>query len=187
MSTTHSESHQGLGTALMTLALLIRQVSAAAQEPSGDQKPDHLERVPLEILADGERHTLQVELAQTAAERRNGLMDRDFLAPDTGMLFVYQYPQPPQGGFWMYRTRIPLDIAFIDEQGRIAARYTMQPCMSGNPSDCPATLAGVTYHAALEVNAGYFEEYGIGEGACVSWPGRSAGCTSDTTAEQETP
>ncbi|NLC21771.1 MAG: DUF192 domain-containing protein, partial [Halomonadaceae bacterium] len=121
MKITHGVSRQGLGAALVVLAalLLIWQVSAGAQE---------LERSALEILSEGERHSLQVELAQTAAERRKGLMERDSLDPDAGMLFVYQTLQPPQSGFWMYRTRIPLDIAFIDDQGRIAALYTMQPC-----------------------------------------------------------
>lgn len=76
----------------------------------------------------------------------------------------------------MYRTRIPLDIAFIDARGRIAAIETMQPCRSDSPADCPATLAGVTYVAALEVNAGFFAEHGIGLGDCVVWPGRPPGC-----------
>ena len=176
MRITHGISRQGLGAALVTLAtlLLIWQVSAGAQEP---------QRTELEILADGERYSLQVELARTAAERREGLMERDSLAPDAGMLFVYQYPQSPQSGFWMYRTRIPLDIAFIDDQGRIAALYTMQPCPSSNPADCPATVAGVEYRAALEVNAGYFEAHGIGEGACVKWPGQADGCVGAFSVE----
>src|SRR5690625_2768071 len=97
MKITQDVSRQRLGAALVALAalLLIWQVSAGAQE---------LERSALEILSEGERYSLQVELAQTAAERRKGLMDRDSLDPDAGMLFVYPSPQPPQSGFWMYRT-----------------------------------------------------------------------------------
>lgn len=171
MSKTHSVLRQGLGAALVTLValLLTWQATAGAQQ---------LERTVLEILAEGQRHALQVELARTTAERSTGLMERDSLAPDAGMLFVYQYPQSPQSGFWMYRTRIPLDIAFIDGQGRIAALHTMQPCTSSNPANCPATLAGVEYRAALEVNAGYFEAHGIGEGACVTWPEGATGCAN---------
>src|SRR5690554_179888 len=176
MKITHAVSRQGLGAALVTLValLLTWQVSAGAQE---------LERTELKILAEGEQHSLQVELAQTAAERRNGLMGRDVLDPDAGMLFVYQDPQPPQSSFWMYRTLIPLDIAFIDNQGRIVALYTMQPCTSSNPADCPATVASVTYRVALEVNGGYFEAHGIEVGACVTWPGRIAGCASGPNVE----
>lgn len=176
MRVTYGVLRQGLSAALAVLAalLLIWQASAGAQE---------LERSTLEILSEGERHLLQVELAQTAAERRKGLMDRDSLDPDAGMLFVYQSPQPPQSGFWMYRTRIPLDIAFIDEQGRIAALYTMQPCTSPNPADCPATVAGVEYRAALEVNAGYFEAHGIGKGDCVKWLDQVDGCVEASSVE----
>lgn len=154
------------------LTLLVWQLPAGADETAT------LQRSPLEIHVDAERHRLEVELARTSAERQKGLMERDYLDPDTGMLFLYDEAQPAQAGFWMYRTRIPLDIAFIAADGRIAALHTMQPCPSRNPYDCPVTVAGATYHAALEVNAGYFEERGIEEGACVTWPGRQDGCRS---------
>ncbi|MCE8022260.1 DUF192 domain-containing protein [Halomonas sp. MCCC 1A11036] len=163
----------GLASIIM-LALL----SMAWSWPATADEPSTLERVPLEIHAGDERYRLEVELARTSAERQKGLMDRDHLDPEAGMLFLYQEAQPPQGGFWMYRTRIPLDIAFLDAEGRIAALHTMQPCTSHNPYDCPVTVAGVTYHAALEVNAGFFAARGIEEGACVSWPGRQSACRS---------
>ncbi|WP_104202323.1 DUF192 domain-containing protein [Billgrantia saliphila] len=141
------------------------------------------DRVPMVIEADGERHRLEVELARTSAERQRGLMERDRLAPDAGMLFLYDEVQPAEGGFWMYRTRIPLDIAFLDADGRIAALNTMQPCSSRSPYGCPVTTAGVAYHAALEVNAGYFAERDIEVGACVSWPGRGPGCGSGSAPQ----
>lgn len=178
MSLTRHPSRRWQGVALAALAVLL----LAWQWPAGAGEPTALASVPLEIHADGERHRLEVELARTDAERQKGLMDRDHLAPDAGMLFLYAEAQPPRGGFWMYRTRIALDIAFIDAEGRIATLHTMQPCTSRNPRDCPVTLAGVTYHAALEVNAGYFEARGIGHGACVSWPGQEAACLADSAA-----
>ncbi|QTP56080.1 DUF192 domain-containing protein [Billgrantia sulfidoxydans] len=150
----------------------------AWQVPAWADAAATLPRAPLEIQAGTERHRLEVELARTPAERRQGLMDRDQLAAEAGMLFLYDELQPAQAGFWMYRTRIPLDIAFLDADGHIVAVHTMQPCPSRNPYDCPVTLAGAAYHAALEVNAGYFEARGIEEGACVSWPGRRSGCRS---------
>lgn len=180
MSLSHHSSRRWQGVALAAFTLLL----LAWQWPAGAEEPSALESVPLEIHADGERHRLEVELARSSAERQKGLMDRDHLAPDAGMLFLYEEAQPPEGGFWMYRTRIPLDIAFIDADGRIAALRTMQPCASRNPHECPVTLAGVTYHAALEVNAGYFEARGIGRGACVSWPGREAACQAGSAAAE---
>ncbi|UYG02830.1 DUF192 domain-containing protein [Halomonas sp. LR3S48] len=157
---------------------LVLATLLAWQMPAGADEASTLQRVPLEIHAGTERHRLEVELARSSSERQKGLMDRDHLAPDAGMLFLYEEQQPAAGSFWMYRTRIPLDIAFIDADGRIAALHTMQPCLSRNPYDCPVTVAGAAYHAALEVNAGYFEERGIEEGACVSWPGRQGDCPS---------
>lgn len=162
----------------LLLLLFVVTATLAWRWPAVAQSTTSLERQPLMIEADQEVFRLDVEMARTAEERRIGLMDRDSLAPDAGMLFLYGRIQPPQSGFWMYRTRIPLDIAFIDAQGRIATIHTMAPCLSDNPRECPATLAGAPYQAALEVNAGYFAERGIEPGACVAWPGRTGGCSA---------
>ncbi|MFD2667197.1 DUF192 domain-containing protein [Halomonas halophila] len=70
----------------------------------------------------------------------------------------------------MYRTLIPLDIAFIDEAGRIVDIRRMAPCTSASARDCPVTRPDAPYQAALEVNAGVFEAHGIAVGDCVSWP-----------------
>ncbi|MFW3614267.1 DUF192 domain-containing protein [Billgrantia antri] len=150
----------------------------AWQSPVWADVSSALPRAPLVIHVEDESYRLEVELARTAAERRRGLMDRDHLAEDGGMLFLYDEPQSAQAGFWMYRTRIALDIAFLDAEGIVVAVHTMQPCTSSNPYDCPVTVAGADYHAALEVNAGYFEARGIEEGACIIWSGRQGGCRS---------
>ena len=126
---------------------------------------------------------LTVELAERPRQRAQGLMGRERLGADAGMLFLYERLQSPDSGFWMYRTLIPLDIAFIDDDGRIAAIHRMPPCGSDAPGDCPAYRAGVSYRAALEVNAGYFAARGIGVGDCVSLPGQAAK-PSGLTAEQ---
>ncbi|MDR5860727.1 DUF192 domain-containing protein [Halomonas eurihalina] len=125
-------------------------------------------------------HRLTVELARNAADRNQGLMERDMLAEDAGMLFLYDDIQPAANGFWMYRTRIALDIAFLDAEGRINDIHHMQPCRSTSPSACPVTRPSRPYHAALEVNAGYFEAKGIDVGDCLSWPERNGGtCRQD--------
>jgi uncharacterized membrane protein (UPF0127 family) len=123
-----------------------------------------------------------VEAARTQAQRSKGLMERDHLEPEAGMLFLYRETQTSRNGFWMYRTRIPLDIAFLGEDGRIVTIATMQPCESSTPGDCPVTRPDGAYAAALEVNAGYFAERGIKEGDCVSWPGSCDLCGADDPA-----
>jgi uncharacterized membrane protein (UPF0127 family) len=61
----------------------------------------------------------------------------------------------------MFRTRLPLDIAFIDSLGVIRTIKTMAPCPSTMPQGCPNYSADARYRAALEVNAGYFARNGI--------------------------
>jgi uncharacterized protein len=107
---------------------------------------------------------LRVEVAATEEQRAYGLMERDELPEDRGMIFVYEGLQDPEAGFWMFRTRIPLDIAFMDGDGRIARIRRMVPCESPNPLLCPLYSPGAPYAAALEVNAGFFERRGVEPG-----------------------
>lgn len=99
---------------------------------------------------------IAVELAETTAQQTMGLMERRHLNADAGMLFVYSTVQPDSSAFWMFRTRIPLDIAFIDSVGVIRTITTMQPCPSTLAQGCPSYPAGAPFVAALEANAGYF-------------------------------
>ncbi|MEQ6916214.1 DUF192 domain-containing protein [Halomonas aquatica] len=162
-----------LGLALLPAAILVpRSLPAAEPAPASAS----LETVPLVIHGRQGPRRLQVEMARTPSQRSRGLMERDRLAEDAGMLFLYGRRQPSRNGFWMYRTLIPLDIAFIDETGRIAEIHQMTPCTSGQPGDCPVTRPGVPYRAALEVNAGAFEAMGVKAGDCVSWPGDGGLC-----------
>lgn len=105
--------------------------------------------------------TLRAELARTPDERAYGLMERSSLPRDAGMLFLYPEPADSSAGFWMFRTRIPLDIAFLDDEGRIIAIRSMVPCESPNPAVCPSTSPGQPFQGALEVNRGYFREHGV--------------------------
>lgn len=107
---------------------------------------------------------LDVELAESAEQQTHGLMERTRLDEDAGMLFVFSAPRDASSGFWMFRTRIPLDIAYIDENDRIVSIRTMQPCESPNPQLCRTYPADAAYVNALEVNAGYFERHGISVG-----------------------
>ncbi|MBY5967379.1 DUF192 domain-containing protein [Halomonas denitrificans] len=116
-----------------------------------------------------------VEVADDAKERNQGLMGREQLADDAGMLFLYQSSQGVHNGFWMYQTLLPLDIAFIGADGRIQEVRRMDPC-EGSASGCPTTRPAERYHAALEVRAGTFDALGVGPGDCVSWPGSEGTC-----------
>lgn len=114
---------------------------------------------------------LTVEVASTPAQWERGLMERDELEPDGGLLFLFSEPRAADDAFWMWRTPIPLDLAALDADGTVTAILSMEPCDAPVPERCPAYVPGVPHHAALEVNRGWFARNGVGTGAVVVLPG----------------
>lgn len=110
---------------------------------------------------------LNLELAITPQQKTMGLMERHHLPSDAGMLFVYDSTQPADAGFWMFRTRVPLDIAFLDSTGVVRSIRTMEPCAATLAQGCPTYTPDVPYRYALEVNAGYFKAHGVDVGSRV--------------------
>lgn len=107
-------------------------------------------------------HRFSVELAVTPAERARGLMFRESLPKNSGMLFVFETEQLLS--FWMQNTSIPLSIAYIDESGIITDILDMEPYdLSSVSSSRPARYA-------LEVNRGEFRQKGIRPGNRVIFP-----------------
>lgn len=102
---------------------------------------------------------VRVEVAQTDEQRSRGLMFRESLPEDHGMVFIWF--EEHSGGFWMKNTLIPLSIAFFDEEGEITAILDMEPCKE---EPCDVYDPGVPYFGALEVNQGMFEQWGVREG-----------------------
>lgn len=99
---------------------------------------------------------LYIEIADTPIKREYGLMDRKALASNRGMLF--KFPQPNRLSFWMRNTYVPLDIAFINEEGRITQIEKMFPLSTRSVrsnSDCKY---------ALEVNSDWFKNNNISVG-----------------------
>jgi uncharacterized protein len=119
------------------------------------------ESAPLRVVSRSDTIRLVVELAASGEQKTTGLMERRQLADTAGMLFVYDSLQPPDAGFWMYRTRIPLDIAYADASGRIRSIQHMVPCETTMPQGCPTYPPGVPYQYALEVNGGFFARRGV--------------------------
>ena len=91
-----------------------------------------------------------VEVADTPATRERGLMDR---TSSTGMLFLFEVPMSAAASFWNKRTLLPLDLFYIDTEGRVVARHAMRSIYEsyGVPVQYPA---GAPFVAALELPRG---------------------------------
>lgn len=113
--------------------------------------------------ASGETFRLTVEIADTPEERALGLMNRESLEEDSGMLFAW--PEDTESGFWMKNTLIPLSIAFIDAAGIIVDIQTMEP------QDETLHYSSSPYRHAVEANQGWFAKHGISTGDSVTLPG----------------
>jgi uncharacterized protein len=112
------------------------------------------------VILHGDRIvTLAVEVADSPAERERGLMGRTSLAPDTGMVFLFD--RPTTTAFVMRNTRISLSIAFYDQRGRISQILDMEPCRA---EPCRLYLPRTAYVGALEVPQGAFRQFGVREG-----------------------
>jgi len=107
-------------------------------------------------------HRFTVEVARTPEEQARGLMERQSLAPDRGMIFPYQTPQPV--AFWMKNTLIPLDMVFITPDGRILRIEANTVPLSLEPVG-----SGEAVEAVLELAGGRSAELGIAAGDRVEW------------------
>jgi uncharacterized protein len=133
------------GRSVLSGALLAWLLTAvAAAEP-----------LPVGQLPVGDR-TITVEVAATPAAMARGLMFREYLPDDHGMLFIWARDQVV--GMWMKNTLIPLSVAFIDSEYRVRNIAEMEPhSRYVHPSDGPVRYA-------LEMNRGWFERHGVRPG-----------------------
>lgn len=118
----------------------------------------------VEITTNSANLVIPVEIAETDAQRTRGLSGRAALPSDRGMLFLFEQEQAADQGVWMFRVQMPLSIAYVDSAGAIVAIRRMDPCTRRIGSFCPRYPPGAPYHAALEVNRGFFEQNGVQAG-----------------------
>ena len=108
-----------------------------------------------------------VEIAATNSEREKGLMGRQSLGADQGMIFIYD--KPGYYSFWMKNTLIPLDIVWLDKDRRVVfINENTQPCRE---DDCPALTPVIQAQYVFEANAGTAEKIGLqyGDRADIIW------------------
>ena len=146
----------------LAAALLLCATVACSAGPLGSSEAVAAKPVPLSIrTAQGERK-FKIEVAQTAEEQARGLMFRESLPADGGMIFPMIPPR--HASFWMKNTLIPLDMIFIRSDGTIARiepetiPHSLVPVQSGEP-----------VAAVLEIDGGLSAKLGIAEGDQVIW------------------
>jgi hypothetical protein len=103
---------------------------------------------------------LSVELAKTPEEQQRGLGYRDYMAPDHGMLFVFN--SEDTWGFWMSGMRFSLDIIWFNSQRH--AVYIEQGLVPCTPQSCPIYTPTARAMYVLEVNAGFVQAHNVSLG-----------------------
>jgi uncharacterized membrane protein (UPF0127 family) len=142
---------------LMSFALVLALVGCEEQQ-QGTTQPSTLPTVPMKI---GSRD-FELEVARTAEEQERGLMKRDSMPQNHGMIFVF--PDEHLLSFWMKDTRFPLDILFLDRKGKVVSIFRMKPYdLSNTSSEKPAQYA-------IELNAGAAKDAGVKVGDVLDIP-----------------
>ena len=115
------------------------------------------------IKTEDSEYVFNVEIAKTALERNRGLMYREQLKQNEGMLFIY--PEKQIIKMWMKNTLIPLDMIFIDENGKIIEIFKMTIPKDLTPIGPEVNLKGV-----LEINGGLTSYLNINLGDLIIYP-----------------
>lgn len=135
-------------------ALLAASAIAASTNAIGQQ----VSRFPVISLNAG-MHVIKAEVAAKDADRQQGLMFREKMGQNEGMVFIFDAPAGVC--MWMKNTLIPLSVAFIDESGKIVNIEDMQP----QTLDSHCARKPVRY--ALEMNLGWFRQKNIKPGTVI--------------------
>ncbi|MEX2659992.1 MAG: DUF192 domain-containing protein, partial [Acidimicrobiales bacterium] len=108
-------------------------------------------------------------LAASPGARAQGLMAQEDLRGYDAM--VFRFDEASTGGFYMFRTVLPLSIAFVGEDGGLVSTADMDPCPETEASACPTYRAAGPYRHAVEVVQGDLSRLGIVPGATVTFEG----------------
>ena len=111
-------------------------------------------------------HRYYTEVANNDADRERGLMYRNHMEDDHGMLFIFEHEQVQS--FWMMNTHIPLDILYFDAEGAlVSASRNTPPCSSG--IRCPSYPSKGRAKYVLELNAGQAKAIDLKKGDRITF------------------
>jgi len=144
--------------ALAIFAITVLMMITSLNLSCADRPRSPLRTVPMTI---GSKN-FTLEVADTDPAREHGLMKRDAMPADHGMIFVFD--ADAERSFWMKNTRIPLDIIYVNSAGRVVSIAAMQPYdWSAVPSKGPAKYA-------IELNQGVAAQTGVRPGDVLTIP-----------------
>jgi len=150
-------SARGRAWLLVVVVWLALAPAPALAQTEG--QPQSLPTSPLAIVTDEATHHFTVQLADEPREHQIGLMFRESMPADHGMLF--DFGRADRRSFWMKNTYIPLDLIFIRANGRIAN------IEQGEPESLASIRSRGRVRAVLELNAGTAERLGVESGDLV--------------------
>ncbi|WP_256081588.1 DUF192 domain-containing protein [Massilia sp. YIM B04103] len=134
-------------------ASLLLLAAAGASQAQNQQFPT--------VTLSAGMNLIKAEVATTDPQRAQGLMFRETMAPNAGMVFVFDAPATQC--MWMKNTLLPLSVAFIDAEGKIVNIEDMQP----QTLDSHCSAKGVPVMYALEMNLGWFKQKHIKPGTKI--------------------
>ena len=137
-------------------------VAVAGQAVAGQAGADCLQS-SVELRSGTSVARFNIELADSDAERAQGLMNRAKMAASAGMLFVYDTPR--RATFWMKDTLLPLDMIFADATGLVTRVHA-----NAKPLDTTTIDGGDAVTFVLEINGGLAKRLGIAEGSVLRHP-----------------
>lgn len=150
----------GLFVLIAALALMLHP--SIAQQLRGEPMILPVDATPLVVVTEAGERQFTIEIAETAEQQARGLMFREEMDDDHGMLFAFSVTRP--ASFWMRNTPMPLDLVFIAEDGQVVSveegvPFSLHPIGPQDP-----------VRFVLEIKAGIAQETGIEPGTRLRHP-----------------
>ncbi len=137
------------------LASLVAAIFILVPPPAWTQQSTKFQTIPL----NAGMHVIKAEVAATQAQHQQGLMFREKMGANEGMVFLFD--EPAAICMWMKNTLLPLSVAFIDEKGKIVNIEDMKP------QTLESHCAKKPVRYALEMNKGWFKHKNIMPGSVI--------------------
>jgi uncharacterized membrane protein (UPF0127 family) len=150
-------------TFILSLMAVSSLAGMASAQTAQNDVADFGSPAPLRIISEGETHEFLVEEAKTLEQQARGMMWRDSMGDDEGMIF--EFAEPKIATIWMKNTAIPLDILFVRSNGKILKIEHMAQPYKLRSASSEAVIAAV-----VELKGGRALELGIKPGDTVDHP-----------------